>query len=112
MPDVAADRVLGSALGLALQPQAAGVTASCEPVVVDGLRTLSVPAGQAGVVLELVRDGPIAVDMRRFSVESFPIELGTLAPGRVYALELPLDRSAEPWELQLSGSGSVRACWR
>ena len=108
---VAADRVLGSVPGLALQPLGREVTASCEPTPVEGTRTFEdLPAG--GVVLESLSGDDVDVRLRRFATESFPIELGPLTPGRVYELELPSDRSAEPWELELTGAGSVRACRR
>ena len=108
---VAADRVLGSIPGLALQPLGREVTASCEPTPVEGTRTFEdLPAG--GVVLESHSGDDVDVRLRRFATESFPIELGPLTPRRVYELELPSDRSGEPWELELTGAGSVRACRR
>ena len=63
-------------------------------------------------MLESLSGDDVEVRLRRFATESFPIELGPLTPGRVYELELPSDRSTEPWELELTGAGSVRACRR
>ena len=61
----------------------------------------------------LTASGPgTQVSLRRYASGSFPVALGTLAPGAAEQLRIPADRSPQPWSVQLSGGGRVTACGR
>jgi hypothetical protein len=104
---VPADKVLAAALGAGLSdlpgrpagPCASHATSAAEPAVV------SLPPG--GVALR--SSSPQELSLGRFS-ESFPVQLGTVEPGRWQQLRVPTDRSSRPWLLRLSGEGKVTLC--
>jgi len=105
----AADRVLASVYELAFEPFGGGpLPRSCVTAPASGgePRVLEVPPG--GLVLELGPGGGKGA-LRRYASESFPVELGNL-PSGASRLEIPADRSNEPWELELAAPGPVRVC--
>jgi hypothetical protein len=57
------------------------------------------------------RSGTTQVALRRYaSSAAFPVFLGALAPGQPVFLEIPPDRSTEPWEVELAGTGAIDVC--
>jgi hypothetical protein len=122
---VAADKVLGTGLGIVdrqlsrapspsgpapmpLGPSAAKLRqrGSCltvrtkrEPAVV------SLPRG--GAILEVPRGGRAALMLRRFA-SAFSINGGTVRG--ISRLDIPLDRSARPWQLQIDSASPVTVC--
>jgi hypothetical protein len=124
---VAADKTLGAALRLTFTrgtgpPRADGIAP--EPVIptaarTDGACAFVAPPTEAPAVLRLapggadfVTRGPgeTTVRLRRYATASFPITGGTLRGDDTAAVEIPTDRSTEPWELELTGSQPVRVC--
>jgi len=105
---LAADKVNAAALGLGFEPLRGPPSRDCLRAPGNGgrARVLTLPAG--GAVLDLARGGARA-RLRRYASESFPVELGTL-PSGASRLEIPADRSDEPWELELAVAGPVRVC--
>ena len=109
---VAADKALASALGIELAPAGATVAGpGCRAIALGAdPATVRLPPGEA--LLRASRGGEAELALRRYASESFPVTLGTPSPGAVEALDIPRDRSDEPWELELTGSGSVAVCER
>jgi hypothetical protein len=105
---VAADRTFAAAYGLGFEPLTGSPPAACLRSAGNGgePRTLSLPPG--GAVLELTERGGRA-RLRRYASEEFPVELGAVRAG-ASRLEIPTDRSAEPWELELLATGPVSVC--
>jgi hypothetical protein len=58
----------------------------------------------------LVPQSDAEVGLRRYASEGFPVELGALEPGTAYRLEIPADRSNEPWELEVTASRPIAIC--
>ena len=112
-----ADNVFSSALGLRLEftPPGRLPAAPSEP----GCRT--VPASAGGQTP--IEFGPGRVDMAgagaegtrvlltRYSLDAYSVDLGTL-PSQPVTLEVPADRSSQPWLLGLKGEGPVVVCVR
>ena len=61
---------------------------------------------------DLAASGPgeTTVKLRRYATAGFPITAGTMSGDETATLEIPTDRSTEPWEIELTGSQSVRVC--
>lgn len=104
---IAADRVFAAALDL--QPIAADPAAvgPCSPVEIGEPAVVPIPPG--GVAL-IGRDGAQRVELRRYATETFPVRAGTVRRGDAIAIEIPEDGSAQPWQLGLSGPGSIKVC--
>ena len=104
----AADTTLATALQLTAKRSPRPASASClvSPLRSDEPRVFSLPPG--GAVIQL-RSGAARARLRRFASESFPVDLGALPRGAV-SLAIPLDRSTQPWELELQGAGQVGLC--
>ncbi len=112
---VAADKVFAAGLGIELAP----VPASSPDPRLCSRALVGVGARKpAGALLPLESGGALVeaggadVDLRlrRYATASSPVELGRVAGGERALLEIPADGSAEPWELELAGSGPVRVC--
>ena len=69
-------------------------------------------AARAGGALVEAGGADVDLRLRRYATASSPVELGRVAGGERALLEIPADGSAEPWELELAGSGPVRVCPR
>ncbi len=112
-PEVArvpADKVLASALGIALVPAPVAAPAArggCRRLTASAAApaTMTLPAG--GVALRA--DAPLQLALERFSA-SFPVAAGSLTPGHRQDLAIPADRSSRPWRLRLSGAGKAQIC--
>jgi hypothetical protein len=105
---VAADRVSALALRIALHSAAGAPGTGCATVSPSqGPAVIAVPPG--GVLLTAQTAGTHAA-LHRFASESFPVAVGPLPRGRRELLRIPPDRSPQPWTLQLTGGGAVRAC--
>ena len=104
---VSADMVSAAALGIRLAPGGQAVPGACLRLDPRATSTFAVPA--QGVLL--TANGPgTQVSLRRFASASFPVQLGTLAPGTPELLRIPADRSTRPWSAQLTGGAGVTAC--
>ncbi|MFI5122082.1 MAG: hypothetical protein ACHQJ5_04245 [Vicinamibacteria bacterium] len=104
---VAADKVLGAALGLRLQPISASAAGACEPVAMPGPESVPVPRGGTAI---RVGEKPVRVSVRRYTEDEFPVELGRLDAGQTAALAIPGDGSSQDWWMQLDGQGSAQVC--
>ena len=104
---VAADMVSAAALGVRLTPDGQAEPGTCLPLDPRAAPTFAVPP--QGIVLTAGGSGT-QVSLRRYASGSFPVALGTLAPGAAELLRIPTDRSPKPWTAQLSGGGRVTAC--
>lgn len=99
-----ADKVLAAGLSLAIAPaRPPAAQANCRTLRTPA--TVTVPPG--GVLLRS-RDGA-EVSLGRFA-DGFPVDLGTLEPGRWERLAVPTDRSTRSWRMQLDGGGAVSVC--
>jgi hypothetical protein len=106
----ATDRVLVSALSVALAPMAPAEPArDCRRVTAPAGGAVSIPAVPPGVALR--SRGAADVALRRFASE-MTVTIGSLAPGQRTALRLPTDRSQQPWTVVVSSpeGGTVTAC--
>ncbi len=103
----AADKVVASALGLEFEPLNGPLPAACLSSSAGGHepRVLELPTGGAAFALPPGAEGRL----RRYASESFPVEIGALPEGESL-LEIPTDRSSEPWELELTAAGPVTVC--
>jgi hypothetical protein len=105
---VAADRV--SALALRVGLDAAPGVPGTGCATVDPSRRPEAIAVPAGGILLTARTAGTRAALHRFASESFPVAVGPLPRRRQVLLHIPTDRSPQPWTLQLSGGGPVRAC--
>lgn len=106
----AADKVFAAALGVGLQRgHPAAVAGSCTATKLSAARSAATLAAP-GVVLRAETGGAVAVRLRRYASETFPVRLGSVAAGRSATLRIVADGSSEPWELGLSGRGRVAVC--
>ncbi|MEK6252028.1 MAG: hypothetical protein AABM43_08820 [Actinomycetota bacterium] len=128
----AADKVLAAVLGIRLastntpaSPSAgprpsligppgalAGSNANCINLNASGANPplLDLPPGGAAVA-----SGPSSefeVRLRRFASTSIPVDLGNLSARASAIINIPRDRSGQPWKLSLDGSGEVNVCGR
>ncbi len=104
-----ADRILVSALGLALGPPGAAPADECLRAQADagGAVELELAAGGAAVGLRSATGGEVALG--RFA--SAPsAELGALTPGVESSLTLPADASSRPWRLRVAPATVIRVC--
>lgn len=125
---VAADKVLGRALGVSFGPAQATPAASGPPPQLlfpsqaDGRRhgsCLTLGADSPVAILRLPPGGAIVraagatgaqVRLRRFAADSFPIAAAPLAAGEVGVLRIPTDRATQPWEVEISPAAGVSVC--
>jgi len=125
---VAADKVLGRALGIGLRPSQATLAAagpppellfpahadarshgSCLTLGADSpVAILRLPPG--GAIVHAARRAGAQVRLRRFAADSFPIAAAPLAAGEVGVLRIPTDRATQPWEVEISPPAGVSVC--
>ena len=125
---VAADKVLGRALGVSFAPAQGSSVPSGEPPQL--LFPAQADAGRQGSCIELAAGSPVAIlrlppggaivhaspragaqlRLRRFATDSFPIAAAPLAAGEVGVLNIPTDRATEPWELEIIPSAGATVC--
>lgn len=107
----AADRVFGAALSIGLRPAAPGQAGNsgCTTIELGDERT-AVELGPAGAMLGAAPTADVDVRLRRYASNSFPVAAGSIRDGETALLEISQDRSSEPWELGLAGSGRVDVC--
>jgi hypothetical protein len=108
---IPADKVLAAALGIELRPGAAPrgkALKDCQTVeALSGEATVvTLPAGGA---LLRSRGETGELSLGRFA-DTFPVQLGSLAPGAWNELAIPIDISPRPWRAQLSPSGGLMIC--
>lgn len=104
---VAADKVQAAALPVSLNEAVAPrdgcanrPRSTASALAPSGTTLIEGPPGAGG-----------ELSLRRFATGAFPIELGRVRGGRWYALELPANRSDQPWELFVQTSAaSVVVC--
>lgn len=123
---VAADKVLGRALGVGFGPVESAPPASEPPpqllgppgveahtaggcIVVDPPGAiLYLPPGGASV--HASPQGGVQVALRRFATASFPLAGVPLRRGQVGVARIPTDRAGEPWELALRSPAPATVC--
>jgi hypothetical protein len=125
---VAADKVLGRALGVSFGP-AHGSTAALGPPP-QLLFPTQADARRQGSCIGLGADSPVAIlrlppggaivhasrragaqlRLRRFATASFPVAAAPLAAGEVGVLDIPTDRATQPWELEISPPAGATVC--
>jgi hypothetical protein len=107
----AADRVLATALGIAVAPaEPPRATADCRSVDAgDGAGTV-VELAPGGVVAETSAGGPVELHLRRFAQDGFPIQAGSVGRGEAVSIAIPQDGATRPWQLLASGPGRVTLC--
>jgi hypothetical protein len=124
---LAADRTLGAALRLSFTRglAAAGAPGQApEPIgapseqIEGSCALIAAPVGTpmvlslapGGATFETSGRGETTVRLRRYATGSFPIAAGEMRGNDTATLAIPIDRSTEPWEVELSGSQPVRVC--
>ena len=125
---VAADKVLGRALGVSFGPAQGPTAASGPPPRL--LFPTQADARRQGSCIGLGADSPVAIlrlppggaivhasrracaqlRLRRFATASFPVATAPLAAGEVGVLDIPTDRATQPWELQISPPAGATVC--
>ena len=125
---VAADKVLGRALGVSFGPAQGPTAASGPPPQL--LFPTQADARRQGSCIGLGADSPVAIlrlppggaivhasrraaaqlRLRRFATASFPVATAPLAAGEVGVLDIPTDRATQPWELQISPPAGATVC--
>jgi hypothetical protein len=105
---VSADRTLVRALGIKLTPTDGSRVGSsdCERVAADDG---PVELNGTEPILTSTANESVAVGVSRYA-PSVPNLLGELKPGDSGALVIPEDRSRQPWDLILQGTGTVAVC--
>jgi hypothetical protein len=109
---VAADKVVAAALGLHLEPVSDPNPvpgSACERIsgTGDGPGSATVPSG--GALLMSLKPPGAEVLVRRFSQDSWPVDLGLVPPHGAATLEIPPDRSDRPWQVSVEAGGSTLA---
>jgi hypothetical protein len=123
---VAADKVLAAALGVELVPVSGpppepgplpravdppsarlGTREGCLLVNSSAAAVVELPAG--GVTVRAPDAGQVRIRLRRFA-SSFPVAAGALSSGAWGAITIPTDRSNQPWQIKLIGSGAGTVC--
>jgi hypothetical protein len=123
---VAADRVLARALGVSFEaasaiPPSSGPAprASGPPGVrarTDGSCVAVDPPGAilqltpGGATVEASQGAAVAVALRRFATDSYPIAVAPLGAGQAAVARIPSDRSDQPWTMALRSRGAVTVC--
>ena len=125
---VAADKVMGRALGVSFGPVQGSTVPSGPPPQL--LFPTQADARRQGSCLTLGADSPVTilrlppggaivhaspragaqVRLRRYATASFPISAAPLAAGQVGVLRIPTDRATEPWELEISPAAGTTVC--
>jgi hypothetical protein len=111
---VAADKVLATALGLHLAPVPSPKPLNphgCQrlPGSGDGPGSVTLPAGGALLTSQAAPGAEILV--RRFAQDSWPVDLGLIEPHERATLQIPSDRSDQPWQISVQpGGGEVAVC--
>jgi hypothetical protein len=106
----AADKVFAAALELRLRPADAGAASDRCSRLSLGREPATVEVGPGGASFDLAPGSTLQVQLRRYASERFPVRVGRLRGSGAATLAIPPDRSSEPWELGLSGSGGVSVC--
>jgi hypothetical protein len=108
---IAADQVFTAAHGIAVEPAADDTAGACTSVDLAA-EPVAVPAEPDGTLLR-GQPGTIAqVAVRRYATTLFPVRIGRVRGAQQALVEIPADDSPEPWELGLSGTGSIEICER
>jgi hypothetical protein len=125
---VAADKVLGRALGVSFGPAQGSTAASGPPPQL--LFPTQADARRQGSCIGLGADSPVAIlrlppggaivhasrrvgaqlRLRRFATASFPVAAAPLAAGEVGVLDIPTDHATQPWELEISPPAGATVC--
>jgi hypothetical protein len=125
---VAADKVLGRALGVSFGLAKGSTAASGPPPQL--LFPTQADARRQGSCIGLRADSPVAIlrlppggafvhasrragaqlRLRRFATASFPVAAAPLAAGEVGVLDIPTDRATQPWELEISPPALTTVC--
>ena len=105
---IAADQVFAAALELGVRPAESAGSRSCKTVRL-GRRESVVEVGPPGVVLSARSGATAQLQIRRYARTLFPAEVGSVGAA-AQMLEIPQDRSPEPWELAVAGRGTVDVC--
>ena len=91
-------------------PSGSACTPAARPSPGHACGSIRVPRATFAVPpqgVALTASGPgTQVSLRRYASASFPVALGTLAPGTAELLRIPADRSPRPWSLQLTGGAA------
>jgi hypothetical protein len=109
---VAADKVLGRALGIGLTPTRSSQRprhGTCTELG-GGLPAAALRLPPGGVLVQASRRAAADVSLRRFATASFPVVAGSLAAGQAGVLHIPSDGAAQPWELELSSRAPATVC--
>jgi hypothetical protein len=109
---VAADKVLGRALGIGLAPTRRTPSSrrgTCTELG-GGLAASVLRLPPGGVIVHASRRAAARVALHRFATASFPVVAGSLPPGQAGVLRIPSDRATQPWELQLSSRSPAAVC--
>jgi hypothetical protein len=109
-----ADVVLAHALPLAIEAGAtpvrdgAGAAESCVKLAAGVSGPLALRPGTTAV--ELAGGAPGALRLRRFARGEYPLDGGAVAAGSTTLLQIPRDRSARPWQLQVDAPRGGVVC--
>jgi hypothetical protein len=105
---VAADKVLGAALPISLQPEGGVRTGVCTTVVGTGPNAPVVDLPPEGATLSARRGLQAALGLRRYASGSFPVDPGALRGAE--RLIIPTDRSSRLWQLRIETASPVTVC--
>ena len=106
--DNAIVRGLGVGLGNGSGSPAEG-QGECQTVAATPTGATGLTLGPGEVTLRARPEASAEVLLARFG-DGFPVSLGPLEPGSAASVELPPDRSTQPWRLGLRGAGRVTVC--
>lgn len=107
-----ADRVLAALLDLRLVPLGRGARGNACLHIGLSEEPAIVRLGPGEALLRADARTEAAVALRRFATSAFPVQMGALSSDARTSLAIPADNSRRPWELGVTGTGSVTACAR
>jgi hypothetical protein len=108
-----ADAVMAAALGLALAPaeeRAAASDAGCRAADASEGGGAGIEFGPGRLTITDLGGGPKRVLLARYSTDAYSVDLGGVPADGAVTLDVPEDRSDQPWLLGLKGDGRAVVC--
>lgn len=105
-----ADVVLARALRVSIETRPGVLRQGGADGCVEGAGKLETPVRPGRTRIEATPGPPVALGLRRFAANEYPIPLATAPGNSTTLLRIPRDASRRPWELEVKAKQRVRVC--